>query len=526
MISTTTVRRAFEEAPSLFVWALGTVTWIFAATLLVHVTRGIVEWLRMWWYLRDVPKPKPQKSFTLLLDLYRQMYAMGPNVDVKVKAFRYLKGLFKSFEDQDVTVAYYGPYAILLGATPQVAEAILGNTKNVTKAFFYKMLKPWIGGGIITLDDEPWRVRRKMILQSFHVRILEDYSPIMDKRGKRLIRKLKNRSGEYFDFLPVLRAATFGVLFETTMGVDYNEDGVETIEYLKIHDAICQSILKRLTNFHHWFDCVYALSKDYKEMSKYVEEAKDFVSNILQKRITDYRKGIRDTVSENSLLEVLLRMCVDKGILSEIDVRDEIITMLIGGFDFTATGLAFALYLLGHHSDIQKRVQDEMDAAFGDDLEKSLDTEAIKGLTYTECVLKEALRLYPPGPLLSRLVTRDTKIGRHTIPRGTVAVMAFYFLQRHPRYIEHPDCFIPERFMGVKSMPAFAYAPFSAGPRNCIGQKFALREEKILLTHILRRYTVSSKVPIDKLELAVDMVLKPVQGIELMFTPRVLPSSS
>ncbi|XP_037521740.2 cytochrome P450 4c3 [Rhipicephalus sanguineus] len=219
-------------------------------------------------------------------------------------------------------------------------------------------------------------------------------------------------------------------------------------------------------------------------------------------------------------------MCVDEGTLSEIDVRDEMITMLIGGFDFTATGLAFALYLLGHHPDIQNKVRDEMDAAFGDDLEKSLNTEAIKGLTYTECVLKEALRLYPPGPLLSRLVTRDTKIGQHTIPRGTVAVMAFYFLQRHPKYIKDPDCFIPERFMGVKSMPTFAYAPFSAGPRNCIGQRFAMREEKILLTHILRRYNVSSKVPIDKLELAIDMVLKPVQGIELMFTPRVLPSSS
>ncbi|KAL1441203.1 hypothetical protein MTO96_031251 [Rhipicephalus appendiculatus] len=472
MSSTATVTRAFEKAPCLFVWVLGTVVWILGASLLVHVARGIVEWLRMWWYLRDVPKPKPQKSFTLLLDLYRQMYAMGPKVDVKVKAFRYLKGLFKSFEDQDVTVAYYGPYAILLGATPQVAEAILGNTKNVTKAFFYKMMKPWIGGGIIALDDEQWRVRRKMILQSFHVRILDDYGPIMDKRGKRLIRKLKNRSGQYFDFLPVLRAATFGVLFETTMGVDYNEDDAETVEYLKIHDAICQSILKRLTNFHHWFDCVYAFSKDYKEMSQYVEEAKDFVSNILQKRIADYRKGIRDSVSENSLLEVLLRMCVDKGTLSEIDVRDEMITMLIGGFDFTATGLAFALYLLGHHPDIQSKVRDEMDAAFGDDLEKSLDTEAIKGLTYTECVLK-----------------------------------------RHPRYIKDPDCFIPERFMGVKSMPTYAYAPFSAGPRNCIGQRFALREEKILLTHILRRYNVSSKVPIDKLELAIDMVLKPVQDV-------------
>lgn len=506
-------------------WTLRTFAWILAVTVIVHMSRAVAEWLRLWWYLLDVPKPRPQKSFVILLDVYKQLSAMGPTVDIKVKAFRYLKGLFKSFEDQDVTVAFYGPYAILLGATPQVTEAIFSSTTNVTKAFFYKMLKPWIGEGIITLNNEAWKTRRKTLMPSLHFRVLDVYNPIMDKRGERLMRKLANRNGEYFDVLPLLRAAAFGVLLETTMGVDCNEDDVETLKYLKIHDAICEGVIRRIVNIHHWFDCVYAFSKDRGVMSKYVEEAKDFANRILQKRIADYRNGIRDAVSEKSLLEVLVRKCVDEGALSETDVRDEIISTMIGGFDFTATGAAFALYLLGHHPDIQSKVQDEIDAAFGDDFEKPLDAEAIKGLTYMECVLKEAMRLYPPGPLLARSVARDMKIGKYTIPRGTVAVVAFYFLQRHPRYIEDPECFMPERFMGTKSIPAFAYAPFAAGPRNCIGQKFALTEQKIFLTHILRRFNIKSKVPMDKLELALDMVLKPVQGIELMLTPRTLPSS-
>ncbi|XP_049515930.1 cytochrome P450 4V2-like [Dermacentor silvarum] len=118
------------------------------------------------------------------------MSAMGPNVDVKFKAFRYLQDFFKSLEDQDVTVGFCGPYPVLLGSTPQVGEAILGYTKNTTRAFFYNTLKPWMVEGIVTLNDEPWRARRKAMTPSFHYRILDDHTPIMDKREERLVQKL------------------------------------------------------------------------------------------------------------------------------------------------------------------------------------------------------------------------------------------------------------------------------------------------------------------------------------------------
>ncbi|XP_037269503.2 cytochrome P450 4V2 [Rhipicephalus microplus] len=525
MISTLTAMRTFERAPGLFIWVLGAVAWVLAAALVVRVAREVAEWLRMWWVLRDVPKPKPQKSFTLLLDLYKQLSAMDPKMDVKVKAFKYLANLFKSVEDQDVTVAFYGPYAFLLGATPPVVEAILGDTKNVNKAFFYNMMKPWIGKGILTLGDEPWKTRRRAITPAFHFRILDDYVPIMNKRGERLMQKVTAMNGEYFDVLPIVRAAAFGVLFETSMGIDYDEDDIERTGYLRIHDAISDTVVDRVINFHHWFDTIYAFSKERKRMLQYVEEAKEFVNNILQKRIVDYRKGIRDPVSKNSFLEILLRMYLDEGIMTEIDVRDELLSTLIGGFDTTATSLAYTLYLLGHHPEIQAKVQEEIDLVCGDDWDKPPTAEELKNLTYMECVLKEAMRLYPPGSVIGRSVVKDIKIGKYTIPRGTVAVVALYFLQRHPRYVEDPNSFKPERFMEAKSMHNFGFAPFSAGPRNCLGQKFALREEKILLTHVIRRFNVTSKVPIDKLELAMELILKPIQGLEIKLTPREHPSS-
>ncbi|KAH6945450.1 hypothetical protein HPB50_008504 [Hyalomma asiaticum] len=153
MISALTATRIFEETPCLLLWTLRTCAWILAVTVIVNMSWAVAEWLRLWWYLLDVPKPKPQKSSVILLDIYKQLSAMGPTVDIKVKAFRYLKGLFESFEDQDVTVAFYGPYAILLGATPQVAEVIVG---------FYTFLN--LTGGVrylslfenVRLPQETW----------------------------------------------------------------------------------------------------------------------------------------------------------------------------------------------------------------------------------------------------------------------------------------------------------------------------------------------------------------------------------
>ncbi|XP_077504609.1 cytochrome P450 4V2-like [Amblyomma americanum] len=526
MISTLTALRTFERAPGLLYWALGAVASTIAAALIIYVARGMAEWLRMWWHLRDVPQPKPQKSFTMLLDLYKQLSAMDPRLDMKVKAFKYLHNLFKSVEDQDVTVAWYGPYAFLLGATPPVIEAVLGHRKNINKAFFYDMTKPWIGGGILNLSDAPWKTRRRAITPAFHFGILDDYVPIMNKRGERLMRKVATMNGEFFDILPIVRAAALGVLLETSMGIDYNEEEIERVGYLKIHDAISDSIVNRVIHFHHWFDFLYLFSSEHKEMLKNVEAAKQFVTGILKKRFADYRKGIRDPISKNSFLEILIRMCVDEGTMSEIDVRDELLSTLIGGFDTTATTLAYTLYLLGHHPEIQAKVHDEIDLVCGDDWDKPISAEDLKNLTYTECVVKESMRLYPAASMIGRALDTDIKVGKYTIPRGTVAVAALYFLHRHPRYHKDPDAFKPERFIDTKGMHTYAFTPFSAGPRNCLGQKFAMKEDKILLVHILRRFQVTSKVPIEDLLLAMELILKPMQGLEIKLTPRKHPSSS
>ncbi|CAN7992014.1 unnamed protein product [Ixodes pacificus] len=137
------------------------------------------------------------------------------------------------------------------------------------------------------------------------------------------------------------------------------------------------------------------------------------------------------------------------------------------------------------------------------------------------------MRLYPPVPLIARNIDEDVKVGEYTIPKGTVAIAAIYFMQRHPRFFPDPHSFIPERFLASKERAnPFAYVPFSGGARNCLGQRFANLEDKILLIHIMRRFEIKSKVPMTELQLSIEVVLRATQGLEIALTPRRRPSAS
>ncbi|XP_077558057.1 cytochrome P450 4V2-like isoform X2 [Haemaphysalis longicornis] len=483
MISASTAFTQFDRTAAFFYWTVIAIASAITAVIFVQLAQTLYEWLRMWWYLREVPKLKPKHSFSLLIDMYKQMAAMDPGLGIKVKSFKYLQGVFKSIEDQDVTVAFYGPYPFLAACTPETVESVLTNAENVDRSFFYAMMEPWVGGGMLTLSGEAWKSRRKIVRPGYHFRILDGYVPIFNKRGERLMKKLASMAGGFFDVMPVVRAATLGAVLETTMGVDFDEE-IERVGYLKIHDALSDAVTKRAAKFHYWFDSIYAFTRECKEMKRNVEKAKAFLDTILKKRLADYKNG---------------------------------------GFDPTANNIAHALHLLGLHPEIQAKVHEEIDLVCGEDWYKPVTTDELKELTYMESVLKETLRLYPPVPIISRKLTTDIAIGKYTIPRGTVGFVAIYFLQRNPRFFEDPDAFKPERFLETKSTPNYAFAAFSCGPRNCLGQKFSILQAKIFMTYVLRRFEVTSKIPMDELVLTTDIILKPMQGLEIELTPRRHP---
>ncbi|XP_049271483.1 cytochrome P450 4C1 isoform X1 [Rhipicephalus sanguineus] len=324
------------------------------------------------------------------------------------------------------------------------------------------MMKPWMGNGVLTSDKEIWRTRRKILTPAFHFKILDNYVHIMNRRTKEVLDKLMQLGGRPFDILPILRLAAFGMLFETAMGVNINEEEVTNKKLLHTTDDLAASIISRVLKVFHWSDTVYYMTKEGKSFLKKARYIRQYNEKIIQQRKAQYISGEAGCASRKSFLDILLHMHIDEKTLTEQEVAEEVATFFIG----------------------------------------------------------ESLRLYPPVPLVARNIDEDVHIGKYTIPKGTVAVCAIYFLHRHPKVYKEPNRFLPERFMGNGNVSPFAFVPFSAGSRNCIGQRFAQLEEKIMLTHILRNFRVESLVPMEELQLQLEIVLRPLQGIQLRLTPR------
>lgn len=493
---------------------------VLVAALLARIVVAVARWMRMYWYLRNVPHPEQRWPFSLVIDMWQSLSKMDPNLAVTAKIFNYFNEMFKTVYDQEVTVAYYGPQPFLIATTPKSIESVLTNSQNLNKAFLYEMMKPWIGNGILMIEKGKWRSRRKVLTPAFHFRVLDDYAPIMNRRAREMIARLDTMGTDFFDVIPPVRFAAFGILFETALGVQIDEAEVQRMRLLEINDEIGASVIARMMNLLHWSDTLYSLTQASKEFKKNINFVHEYNRKIVKQRLSEYRMGEVKPDSKKSFLDILLHMHMVDGTLTEDEVKNEVTSIFIGGFETTAISIAYTLFLLGNHPEVQAKVHEEIDAIFVEDLERDVTAEDIKQMKYLECVVKESMRLYPPVPLIARDVDEDMKVGEFTVPKGSVAVAAIYFIQRHPKYYENPDAFQPERFLDTKEKNPFLYIPFSGGFRNCIGQKFANLEDKILLTQIMRRYTVTSKLRMDQLQLSIEVVLKAIQGLEIKIRPR------
>nr|CAD7449177.1 unnamed protein product [Timema bartmani] len=195
----------------------------------------------------------------------------------------------------------------------------------------------------------------------------------------------------------------------------------------------------------------------------------------------------------------------------------------MAGMETTATSLSFTMMLLGFHQDVQRKVQEELDAVFGDDVERSVSMEDLNNLEYIEQVIKESLRLYPVVPIVQRTPTEDIKITSHNIPKGCDVKFNIYSFHCNPKIYPNPDEFDPENFSPERSKGRHPYSflPFSGGLRKCVGYKYAMFQIKVVLATVLRHFTVHpacDRKEIDRLVFS--LTLKLVDGYYIKLVPK------
>ena len=264
---------------------------------------------------------------------------------------------------------------------------------------------------------------------------------------------------------------------------------------------------------------------------------REFTLNVIKERKNEIvnQKNLDLNANENGRRLAFMDLLIEQHLndpdkFTESDIREEVDTFMFEGHDTTAMSLIWTLHLLGNHPDIQDRIHEEIDEIRqqSDDYDQTQNwsQNQLRQMKFLDACIKESLRIYPSGPAIARYTQQDTEIepGR-IIPRGTSIILVIYMIQRDPKYFPQPERYIPDRFIEDSEhycgrMNPFAFVPFSAGPRNCIGQKFALQEEKIMLATLLSRYRVESGDNRGNVDVKAALILRPKSSVNIRFIQR------
>ncbi|GAB1598779.1 cytochrome P450 4V2-like [Argonauta hians] len=434
-----------------------------------------------------------------------------------------------SEEFQDgIFCIWIGNQPVILVYKDDYVQDVIGNTRHIKKSFVYDFLHPWIGNGLLTSTGARWFKHRKMLTPSFHYNILNSFQYVIKKQSDIFCDKLEEMIGKgEFDIEPFIGRYTLDVITETAMGKCVNVQHCKYSQYLESVKRVGDIITKQMVTPWLWPSFLFNLHPWGREMAKCIKYLHDFTNEVIDDRMKLYLDNLKNKSEErsdesSSKKLAFLDTLIDKLHGGEIDkksLREEVDTFMFEGHDTTSSGISFTLYLIASHPDVQRRLQEEIDAFYGDNKETTLVN--VKTLSYLDSVIKESHRLYPPVPMMGRIAAEDFKIGPYKVKKDTPITVMISSLHRDPRNFPDPHIFNPDRFLIENAdRKPYAFIPFSAGPRNCIGQKFASLEEHIVITRIIHKFHLESTQPMKELEPSLSLVLKPSNGIRIKLSYR------
>ncbi len=355
-------------------------------------------------------------------------------------------------------------YTYVIHHPDDVKRVLVTNHKNYTKGVGLDRVRILLGKGIMTSEGELWKRQRYMMQPLFHRRVINQFASVIAAANEQLITRWDAlaRAGATVNLTDEMSALTLEMVLRAIFGRD----------------------LDRLTQQFgaNPFEVVT------REPSRDLQFAYKFRS--LGRLVTQLIARRRTEAEEHLDFVAMLMQVHDKDSgepMGERQMVDEIMTLIVAGHETTASALNWTWYLLSQHPQVQARLHTEIDAA---DYPLAPGLAQVETLAYTGQVVNEALRLYPPGWVLSRRTIEADVLGGYPIPPGTNVLLPLYLLHRHPQFWQDPDAFRPERFAPEHEAERsrFAYMPFAAGPRHCIGETLALYEMLMHLYLVARRY--------------------------------------
>jgi cytochrome P450 len=378
-----------------------------------------------------------------------------------------------------------------------------------------------------------------MLTPAFHFRILEDFLIIFNEQAKIMsdIMRKEFSDGDDRNICPYISRCTLDIIGETAMDVKFASQSTNDSPYLNAVNTACEIMLYRGTRPLAWSDFVFNLTPSGRAYNAALKTLHDFTEKVIRER--KQTSPVKESKSQSysnsdevywhgkrrlAFLDLLLdAQNGPENELTDLDIREEVDTFMFEGHDTTAASLSWTVFLLGCHQECQIKVQEELDRIFGDDKTRPIKSKDLTEMKYLEACIKEALRLYPSVPFISRSLTSDLVLDEKLkIPSGCDIFICTMPIHQNPEHFPDPQAFIPERFFpeNTAKRHPFAYIPFSAGPRNCIGQKFALMEEKVVLATFFRNFNVEAAQTLDSVTVMVELITRPKNGLRVRLSNR------
>ncbi|XP_054713200.1 cytochrome P450 4V2-like [Uloborus diversus] len=450
-------------------------------------------------------------------------------------------GLCLMFERYRICRIWLLSRPIVFFYKPETIEVVLSSTIITEKSTEYQFLHPWLGTGLLTSKGEKWKIRRKFLTPAFHFKVLEDFVPVFDEHSKVLTEKLSRLSCDnaWLDIVPLITMCTLDIICQTAMGVNINSQSGGCGDYVQAIHEIGELILYRILRPWLWSDRTFYWFPAGRKFRSNLQKVHGFTRQVIkEKKELSLKIRTEKRMCENNspsavkrrkaFLELLLEHHFVDQSFTEEDIREEVDTFMFEGHDTTASTICWTLYCLGLYPNAQVTVHKEIDDIFGSDTSRPITREDLTQMKYLECVIKEALRLYPAIPFISRELRKDIQVLGYKVPAGSACFIFPWMLHRDPVSFPDPERFDPDRFFPQNAVHRhpYAYVPFSAGPRNCIGQRFAIMEQKTVLANILRKFRVLSLDPRDKVNVIPDLIIRNVEPLRIRFLLRETDSEA
>jgi cytochrome P450 len=393
---------------------------------------------------------------------------LGNTVELLADPLAFLTRISREYGDV-VRFTMPGQEVYLLNHPDAIEETLKASGEDLIKDDFTQRLSIAVGRGLLTSDGEFWRRQRKLAQPAFHHHRVRAYADTMVGHAERAMARF--RDGETRDIHDDMMRLTLDIVAETLFGADVG-DAAERI------GATLAVLMDRFAGYEAVLPRWLPVPSNFR-----IKRALRDMDEVVYGIIRDRRSG----ADRGDLLSMLLAATTEEGgAMSDRQLRDEIVTLLLAGHETTALALTFTFHLLAGEPHVYEELSSEVTRTLG---ERSATFADLPLLPYADAVVREALRLYPPAWAIGREAARRCRIAGLDLSTGDQLWLAQWVVHRDPRWFPEPAAFKPERWRddSAKRLPRSAYFPFGGGPRICIGNAFAMMEAVLLLVTIIQR---------------------------------------